>query len=163
MKTYENARIRVTLTDEQSAKWNDRRDLILSHAMSVLGNRSEAKILETETVSDDEATASALDELTYQYLSEHCRYSLAETLMRMNGGHRMSEGMSADVSAARAYARNELLNNPSLVELGHKSLSFAAMHEKQYRINRGNSEWQIEIIGAMPAWIGMCRYQEATI
>ena len=160
MKTYENARIRVTLTDEQSQKWHDSRALILSHAMSVLGNRSEAKILETETVSDDEATVSAIEELTYQYLSEHCRYNLSETLMRMNGGHRMSEGMSADVSAARAYARNELLNNPSLVELGRKSLNLAAMHEKQYRAARGNSEWQIEIIGDMPEQIGMCRNLE---
>ena len=161
MKTYENTRIRVTLTDEQSAKWNNRRDLILSHAMSVLGNRSEAKILETETVSDDEAAASAIEALTYQYLSEHCRYNLAETLMRMNGGHRMSTGMSSDVSAAKTHARNELLNNPSLVDLGRKSLSFATMHEIQYRTARGNSEWQIEIIGEMPTWIGMCRYQEA--
>lgn len=160
MKTYENARIRVTLTDEQSAKWNDRRDLILSHAMSVLGNRSEAAILETETVSDDEANESAIEELTYQYLSEHCRYNLAETLMRMNGGHRMSEGMSADVSAARTYARNELLNNPDFIELGRKSLMMRADDEKQYRRARGNSEWQIEIIGLMPKQIGMCRYQE---
>jgi hypothetical protein len=161
MKTYENARIRVTLTEEQSARFDDRRDIILSHAMSVLGNRAEAAILETETVSDAEATESAVEELTYQYLSEHCRYNLGETLMRMNGGHRMSEGMSADVSAARAYARNELLNNPSLVELGRKSLTLRAEDEKQYRRARGNSEWQIEIIGSMPKQIGMCRYQEA--
>lgn len=157
MKIYENSKIRVTLTNDQSAKFDDCRDLILSHAMSILGNRAKAAILETETVSDAEANEAAIEELTYQYLSEHCHYDLGETLMRLNGRHRMSEGMAADVEAARAYACNELLNNPDLVELGRKSLELRAEDEKQYRRARGDSEWQIEIIGSMPEQIGMCR------
>ncbi len=161
MKIYENARIRVTLTDEQSARFNDRRDLILSHAMRVLGHRSELSILATETVSDDEARTETMEILTYQYLSEHCRYNLGETLMRMNGGHRMSCGMSADVDAAHAQARNELIENPALIELGRKSLADKLNLDRKYSGRIASSEWQIEIIGDMPKQIGMCRYQEA--
>lgn len=160
MKTYENARILVSLTDEQSAKYQDCRAEILSHAMSVIGNRSEAEILETEEISDDDATEATTEELIYQYLAEHCRYNLSETLMRLRGGHRMSEGMSADVSAAEAFAALELRNNPELLDIGRKILAAAAEREQKYRRSRANSEWNIEIIGPMPAQIGMCRYHE---
>lgn len=159
MKIYENARIRVTLTDEQSAVWNDRRDRILSQAMSILGNRAEIKILETETISDEEAIATAIEELAYQHLTEHCRYNISETLMRMKGGHMMSEGMAADVAAARAYARNELRNDPTLIEAGRAALLLRTMTEKNYRQSKGHSDWQIEITGDMPEQIGLCRYR----
>jgi len=160
MKTYENERIRVILTDEQAEKWEDRRDLILSHAMSILGNRSEARILESEIVSDDEAKASALDELTYQYLAEHGRYNLNETIMRMGIGRAMPVGMWGDVNAAREYAKLELMNDPGLIELGRKFIESARFNEIQYRKGRGSSDWQIKIIGKMPKQIGMCRYQD---
>jgi len=74
----------------------------------------------------------------------------------------MSEGMIADVNAAKVYARTELKNNPHLLSIGREILEKRAGDEKEYRQNKAKSEWQIEIIGDMPAQIGMCRYQEAT-
>lgn len=158
MKIYENTRIRVTLTEEQSQRFNHSRGEILSHAMAVLGNRSERAILETETISNEDVEQETIEELTYQYLSEHCRYNLNNVLMRMYGGYRMSEGMQADVSAAKMYARSALINNPKLIEIGKKSLQLRANEEKRYRQSRANSNWKIEIIGEMPKQIGMCRY-----
>jgi len=48
MPVYENSRIRVTVSNEISARFDNSRALILSQAMVILGNRSEAGLLEAE-------------------------------------------------------------------------------------------------------------------
>lgn len=158
-KIYENAKIRVTLTDEQSLKFDDDRAFILSHAMRVLGNQSEVRLLTTETHNENDVEAAAINELTYAYLSEHHRYNMAETIMRMNGGHRMSQGMVADVEAAKMYARHEMINNPErTITIGTRALELETDDEIQYRNRFANSTWDIQVIGEMPEQIGMCRY-----
>lgn len=160
-KIYENARIKVTLTDEQSETWDNSREKILSHAMSVLGNQSECKLMRNEVDTVDEIECAGLDALTYNYLSEHHRYNLTETIMRMNGGHRMSMGMSADVESARLYAQNELLTNrEDVLRIGAESLKHTQSTELKYREQRAKTEWDIAVIGEMPEQIGMCRYTE---
>ncbi len=162
MKTYENRTIRVTLTDEQSARWNDCRATILSHAMVVLGNRSEGKIVATETPTDEEIRTEAIERLRDEFILEHCRYNPCDVLMRLATGRIMSAGMWRDVETAVAHAHEEIERNP----LPHLTSAREALQRRiddeiRYRRSRANSEWNIEIIGIMPSQIGMCRYQEA--
>jgi hypothetical protein len=169
MKTFKNDTIMVTITDEIAIsyeEWASRRGqtlrgVILSQAMSILGNESEKKLLEHESFSEQEIEAEAMNALIFEYLSEHCRYNLAETLMRTNGGHRMPPGMAADVSAARSYAQNELSNNRrESLEIGRKSLKMDKSADLEYRTARSKRDgWEIEILGPMPSQIGMCRYE----
>lgn len=163
MKTYENARIRVTLTDEQSANFDDCRATILSHAMRILGNRSEVALLEQEKPTEREIRNEAFDILVHEHLQQYCRYNYGELVMRMMGGHRLSDGMHRDIENARAYATTEIERNPApyikqAVELWHERQQL----EMRYRHRFADQEWNIEIIGDMPEQIGMCRYQEVT-
>ena len=179
MQTFHNETIQVTVSDEVVARYLGRaahvariqggqtpeqvlRGLILSDAMSILGNKSELSILENEPITDQEIESRAIELLTIQHLIEHCRYNVGETLMRMNGGHRMSLGMSADVSAAGAWARNELrTSRAESMEMGKKSIMDEREMALRYRRAKADrAGFQIEIIGPMPAGIGLCRYQE---
>lgn len=156
---YENDRIRVVLTDEQSTAFDDSREKILSHAMRVLGNQSEARILKSEGHQEDEVKDAALRELTYEYLSGHHRYDLTETIMRFNGGHRMSKGMAADVDAAKHYAQHRIIEDPEqATAIGRRALNIELNSEIKYRGRFANNTWDIQIIGEMPEQIGMCRY-----
>ena len=158
-KLYENARISVKLTDEQSANFDNSREKILSHAMKVLGNQSEYNILSSETSTADEVEEAATKTLMYDYLSEHHSHDLTETIMRLNGGYRMSRGMSADVEAARMFAKNELINNREhAMKVGVKSIQCDHSVEMKYRNRYSGNDWNITIIGEMPEQIGMCRY-----
>jgi hypothetical protein len=183
MQTFENNRIRVTVSDDVAAKYYERsfylahiqgtqtheqilRGLILSDAMSILGNASELEILEAlggaNAIRDMDIENTALDMLTYEYLAEHCRYNLSETLMRMAGGHRMSEGMEADVYSAKLYAVRELTNNPKpAMGRAEKTLKYLKQCEINYRRAKSSREgFEIEIIGPMPEHIGLCRFDE---
>ena len=138
MQTFENDRIRVTVSDELAKQYDAEyiahlqgkqtpeqilRGLVLSDAMSILGNSSEAALLESEPITGQQIEDRAIELLTIQHLIEHCRYNVGETLMRMNGGHRMSLGMAADVDAANSWARNELrTNRTESMDLGKKSI-----------------------------------------
>jgi hypothetical protein len=117
-----------------------------------------------ETVpTDAEIMECAMEQLVYEYLAENCRYNLSETIMRMNGGHRMSEGMSADVAAATVQARAELRDNPKphLDDARHYLLTKIA-NDRDYhgKIASWCKVWTIEIIGPMPDQIGTCEYRE---
>jgi hypothetical protein len=161
MKTYENARIRVTLTDEQSANFDDCRATILSHAMRILGNRSEVNILENEQPEEREIRNEAFDILKHEHLQEHCHYNYGELLMRMMGGHRMSDGMHRDIENANIYASEMLERNPApYLERAKQSLADRQQLELRYRHRFADQNWDIQIIGDMPEQIGMCRYQE---
>lgn len=104
--TVENGTLRVTLPTEEYNRIG--RYGVFNDAMRVLGNRSEAEQLANEPIDPTEIMQVAREQLIYEYLSENCRYSLSETMMRMNGGHRMSPGMAEDVSKANAYASGVL-------------------------------------------------------
>ena len=177
MQTFENDRIRVTVSDELAKQYDAEyiahlqgkqtpeqilRGLVLSDAMSILGNSSEAALLESEPITGQQIEDRAIELLTIQHLIEHCRYNVGETLMRMNGGHRMSLGMAADVDAANAWARNELrTNRTESMDLGKKSIMDERERNLRYRRAKSSREgFQIEIIGPMPSEIGLCRYQE---
>lgn len=163
MKIYENSRIRVTLTDEQFEQFGGGRATILSHAMVVLGNRSEAALLDVENEQpiDAEIRTSALENIMVDYLAEHAHYNVNDILSRMMAGRIMSQGMERDIEIATAFATTELRENPNHPELAtaRESLVRRIEDEKKYRKSRANSGWQIEIIGPMPTQIGMCRYQ----
>ncbi len=180
MITVQNDRIRVTVSDDVAAEYSERsiylahiqgtqtpeqiqRGLVLSDAMSILGNSSEVTILESEPITEHEIEDRVIELLTIQHLIEHCRYNVGETLMRMNDGHRMSLGMEADVEAARSWAHNKLRTNRSeSMEIGKKSIIDERDRNLRYRQAKSNRDgFQIEIIGPMPSEIGLCRYQEA--
>lgn len=183
MQTFGNNRIRVTVSDGTVNGYRDRaeyisriqgsqapdqilRGLILSDAMLILGNASELKILEAlggaDAIRDMDVENTALEILIYEHLAEHGRYNLPETLMRMRGGHRMSEGMEADVYSAKLYAVRELANNPKpAMERAEKTLKYLKQCELNYRRAKSNRDgFKIEIIGPMPEHIGLCRFDE---
>jgi hypothetical protein len=164
MQTFENNRIRVTLTDEQFASFGGGRATILSHAMMVLGNRSEAALLdsENEQPTDDEIIKTALDDIMIEYLADHCRYDITDTIMRYITARIMPEGMKREIESAVAYAQNELRENPNHPALAaaRESIVRRIEDEKNYRKSRARCNWQIDIIGDMPDQIGMCRFQE---
>jgi hypothetical protein len=161
MKIYENTTIRVFLTDEQSEQWGHCRADILSHAMSVLGNRSEAALISAEPITPPEIMDRAIEDLTVNYLVDHCRYNANEVIMRMTTGRGVSGGMQRDVETARAYATSELRENPSPhLSAARNALKRLLGEEQKYRNSRARSDWRIDIIGIMPTQIGMCRYRE---
>ena len=164
MQTFENGRIRVTLTDEQFDSFGGGRATILSHAMMVLGNRCEAALLdsENEQPTGAEIIKTALDDIMIEYLSEHCRYNVNETIMRYITARIMPQGMRREIESAIAYAQNELCENPKHTALSaaRESLIRRIEDEKTYRKSRARCNWKIEIIGPMPEQIGMCRFQE---
>lgn len=163
MKTYENTRIIVRLTDEQSGAFNDSRALILSHAMRILGNRSEVALLEQEAPTERELRNEAFDILVHEHLQQYCRYDYLNLVSRMNMGARLSDGMMRDIENARAYAERELEYNPEpYLEQAHQQWNERQQIELRYRHRFADQDWDIEIIGTMPEQIGMCRYQEAT-
>lgn len=100
--TVVNARIRVTTSEEDFDKHG--RATILSDAMRQLGNTAELKLVESEPITEDQVREAAYDILVVEYLKEHCNSDFHKTIMRMHGGHRMSQGMQNDVAEARAYA-----------------------------------------------------------
>lgn len=153
--TVENGRLRVTLDKFEFEKIG--RYGVFNDAMRMLGNKSEAAILEQEPIIDDKIMTQAIEIAFADYLHDHCHYNVSETLMRYDGGHRMSEGMQADVSAARSYANTHWRDYSTNAKTGLKTMRD---YELKYRraVEGLCGGWKIEIIGAMPEWIGMCRY-----
>lgn len=94
-------------TPEQAARgW-----LLTCKARRADRERRVAEFVEpTSAEIDAAATELALENLTYEALTEPggCRYRVSEVIMRSRGGHRMSEGMAADLDAAKAVARRSL-------------------------------------------------------
>jgi hypothetical protein len=155
--TVINDRLRVTLP---VSEFRGRQD-VFAAAMRVLAHRLELQI-PTPEPTEAEIQEYAIENLTHEYLVEHCRYNVGETIMRMMGGHRMSEGMAADVEAARSAARRELRENPEHhMNEARQQIQNNLDSDYQYHtsIARCCQNWKIEIIGPMPTQIGMCRFQ----
>lgn len=147
--TVSNDRLTVTLPTEEFERIG--RYGVFNNAMRMLGNRSEARLLHTEPIDPTEILDFARENLVHEYLQEHCRYNLGETLMRMNNGYRMSSGMAEDVSKAQAYA-NGILNPISQEDLlawvssyFKENLCDTPQQEREYRrqvalleLKRGN-------------------------
>jgi len=155
--TVTNNRLRITLPESEF----EGREHVLTTAMRVLGHRSEMNIPVPEP-TEEEIRDVAIENLTCMHLWEHCRYNPREAIMRMMGGHRMSGGMQADVGAARVWAHMKLRDNhtPHFIEAKQQIL------ERLYRDRRHHEmistwcqNWKIEIIGAMPTQIGLCKYR----
>lgn len=132
MITVKNDRIRVTVTQEVWDSFADRakmlahtqtlpsgdervntveqvqRGLVLSVAMSKIGNASEFKALERESIDDTVLFNAAKIVLMRNYLIQHGRYGVNESIMRFENGYRMSQGMQNEVLEAEAYAQGHL-------------------------------------------------------
>lgn len=132
MITVQNDRIRVTVTQDVGKSFATaaerlahaqvlpsgdvrvhspeqiQRGLILSEAMSKLGNASELKFLENEEPDSFEVTKLAKLTLMRNYLEQYGRYNADDAMMRYEEGHRMSQGMQRDVMEAEAYAQGQL-------------------------------------------------------
>ena len=158
--TVQNARIRVTLPADEFN--NIGKCETLNWAMRVLGNRVESGLMETETLNNDnENNRAVFDFFVHKYLMEHGRYRIEQIWLRYVGGHRMSDGMAADISAAQSYALT-MINTPAAKEILTDIEKFNIhMHlsEIQHRRLIGDCDWKIEIIGEMPNQIGLCRYE----
>lgn len=84
------------------------RGLILSEAMSKLGNASELKFLAQEEPESTEIIQHAKLILIRNYLLKHGRYDADEVITRYQDGLRMSQGMQQEVSEAESYAQGQL-------------------------------------------------------
>lgn len=165
--TVENHTLRVTLPSDEFEKIG--RYGVFNDAMRMLGNRSEAAILKNEPVDDDEVFLLARSSLVTEWIVENGRYNTNETLMRMDGGYRMSIGMQRDVDRARAYA-DKIMNTDGDPQAIDALINARAILEREraielkYRnaISTWCHGWNIEIIGEMPEQIGMCRYREVS-
>lgn len=132
MITVENDRIRVTVTQAVWDQYADQakrlahkqrlpsgdvhehtpeqiqRGLILSEAMSKLGNASELRLLEQEGPDNDTILQHTKLSLMFHYLEQHGAYDAVETMQRVEGGKMMPQGMRAAVLEASAYAEGQL-------------------------------------------------------
>lgn len=134
MKTVQNARIRVTVSDAQWQAYANRvpshslkqtlpsgdvrhhsldgivRGRILSDAMEIIGNRSEALLLDQEPfrLSDQEVHDIAFNVYMSHWLRDHSKFGDGVTLGRYLNGKRLSRGMAYEMDAARAYAQAAL-------------------------------------------------------
>jgi len=155
--TVINDTLRVTLPESE---FNGRQD-VFTRAMRMLGHTSELQIPDPP-IMDQQVRDIAMQNLTYQFLAEHCHYDLSQVIARLNGGHRLSAGMQADVDAARARARAELNDNPKPhIDEAWRDLEREQSSERKYHehIAGDCNGWKIEIIGVMPDQIGLCRYR----
>lgn len=157
MPIFENNRIRVMLTDEQATAWGNDRAKILSRAMQILGNRSEAQCMESDVYSDEEYITRGLSAFVSDYIVEKFPDNCGEILMRMRENRRLAPGMVRGITAANAIANSK--PREEIIDRGKKSIEFDLKTEKPYRHRFDKNDWKIEIIGDMPEQIGMCRYK----
>lgn len=120
MFTVENARLRVTVSDEVVARFQGGprgrhetedqalRGRILSNAMEKIGNQSELALMYSEGVSTDEVFKVAFMDLFRQYLERRGKYNVCDVVGRYLLGARMSEGMALEKDLAVAYAHGVL-------------------------------------------------------
>jgi hypothetical protein len=141
MITFQNSRIRVTVTNDIAAQFSKNimrgkqespeqalRGRILSCAMEKLGNKSELALMYKEGISTDDVFSTAFMSLMCQYLEQHGKYCVDEVINRYLLGSRMSEGMAHEKDLAVAYAQGilaPLSDEQSRKELEHYVLSMA--------------------------------------
>lgn len=177
---HPDGKIQRIETPEQQA-----RQSILSDAMRKLGNRTELRLITDEYKrphDPDDVMRLAKRSLMVEYLTEHGKYNIDSTMMRLDGGHRMSDGMANDVYNAEVFADgllspisgDDILNymvGDSLdsradqaISDSIKCLDYMRDLDLRYRTRLSNNllgDVEIEILSEMPSQIGMCRYQEA--
>lgn len=157
MRTFENKRIRVELTDEQAAKFDNDRAKILSHAMVILGNQSESKQLDKDEYTDDEYYENGTHAFFFDHLADQHPDNVGEIIYRLENNHRIPRRWAMSISGAQAHASSH--TRDEIIERGKKAIEFDQKLEKKYRNRFNDSDWNIEIIGDMPEQIGMCRYK----
>jgi len=157
MKIFENKRIRVELTEEQSARFDNDRAKILSQAMKILGNQSEAHQLEGDIFTDDECFEEGLQSYFYDVLSKHHPDDIGEIIYRLNNGHRIPQRWNMSISGAKQQASAQ--PRDEIIKRGRQAIKADQILEKKYRHRFDDSDWKIEIIGDMPEQIGMCRFK----
>lgn len=124
MQTFQNSRIRVTVSNNIVAEFSRQitlcslgknetpeqavRGRILSAAMSKLGNRSELTHMNNEQIENEDVIKVAHSILMHQYLEEHSKYNVNETLFRYTNGHHLFEGQALEIDSANAYAKGVL-------------------------------------------------------
>ncbi|MCQ8105835.1 hypothetical protein NP603_16325 [Methylomonas sp. SURF-1] len=134
MKTVQNARIRVIVSDAQWQAYANRvpssslmqtlpsgdvrhhsldnivRGRILSDAMEIIGNQSEAVLLDQEPfhLSAQEVHDIAFNVYMSHWLRDHSKYGEGVTFGRYLNGKRLSRGMAYEIDAARVYAQAAL-------------------------------------------------------
>ena len=157
MVVFENKRIRVELTDEQAAKFDNDRGKILSHAMRILGNQSEAQNVDSDIFTEDEYFEQGIQSYFYDDLVKKHPDHIGEIIYRINNRHRIPQRWAMSISGAKTYAsaqpRDEIINR------GKQAIEAELILESKYRHRFDNSDWKIEIIGDMPEQIGMCRFK----
>jgi hypothetical protein len=158
MPIFENSRIRVNLTDEWAAAWGNDRAKILSRAMEILGNRSEAQCMGSDIYTDEEYIAEGISAFISDYIVEKFPDNCGEILMRMRENRRLAPGMIRGIAGANAFANSK--PREEIIDRGKKSIEFDISIEKKYRHRFDKNDWKIEIIGDMPEQIGLCRYKK---
>lgn len=124
MQTFQNSRIRVTVSEKTVAKFVRQitpaslgqhetpdqavRGRILSAAMSKLGNHSELALMRNEYIENQEVIKLAHSILMHRYLVEHSKYDVGQMLFRYENDHRLSVGQSIEIDSANAYAQGLL-------------------------------------------------------
>lgn len=134
MKTIQNQRIRVTVSAAQWAAYANRvpsrsliqtlpsgdvrhhdldgivRGRILSDAMEIIGNQSEAALLDQQpfTLTAQEVHDIAFNVYMSHWLRDHSKYGADVTFGRYLNGKRLSRGMACEIDAARTYAQAAL-------------------------------------------------------
>ena len=134
MKTVQNARIRVIVSDAQWQAYANRvpssslmqtlpsgdvrhhsldnivRGRILSDAMEIIGNQSEAVLLDQEPfhLSAQDVHDIAFNVYMSHWLRDHSKYGEGVTFGRYLNGKRLSRGMAYEIDAARVYAQAAL-------------------------------------------------------
>lgn len=121
MLTFENSRIRVTVTTAIASQFAGNtmrgkneteeqafRGRILSCAMDKLGNNSELALMYKEGICTDDVFSVAFMSLMCQHLERRGKYNVDDVLYRYLLGSRMSEGMAHEKDLAVAYAQGIL-------------------------------------------------------
>ena len=157
MKIFENKRIRVELTDEQAAKFDNDRALILSHAMKILGNQSESQLIDQDTYTDEEYFNEGVHAYFFDWLAEENPENVGEIIYRLENNHRIPRRWSMSISGAHAHASSH--TQDEIIERGRQAIKSDLAIEKKYRSRFDTSDWNIEIIGDMPEQIGTCRFK----
>lgn len=157
MPIFENKRIKVELTDEQAAKFDNDRALILSHAMKIIGNQSESQLMDQDTYTDEEYFNEGVHAYFFDRLAEEHPENVGEIIYRLENNHRISQRWSMSISGAHAHASSH--TRDEIIDRGRQAIKYNQAIEKKYRSRFDKSDWNIKIIGDMPEQIGMCRFK----
>lgn len=137
MQTFQNSRIRVTVSEKIVAKFASQitpaflgkhekpeqavRGRILSAAMTKLGNLHELANVRNEQVDNRKVIELAHNILARHHLLRHSKYDINNLLFRYENGYLLTQGQSLEISRANAYAKG-LLSPISMQEARLESI-----------------------------------------